>query len=90
MESSDKLTPTYFKVEAIGGGFPTYLTQISQIFQGLPFEHITSIHERFLKVFPGAKIISDDAEAIRLKEKPLMEDIYTLKPWNQFMSFLTS
>lgn len=69
MESSDKLTPTYFKVEAIGGGFPTYLTQISQIFQGLPFEHITSIHERFLKVFPGAKIISDDAEAIRLKEK---------------------
>ena len=45
------------------------MTQISQIFQGLPFEHITSIHERFLKVFPGAKIISDDAEAIRLKEK---------------------
>lgn len=68
LESSDKLEPSYFRVEAIGTGFPYYMRVISQIYQGLPFEHITSIHERLLKVFPGAIMINDDAEAQKLKE----------------------
>lgn len=69
LESSDKLEPSYFRVEAIGTGFPYYMRVISQIYQGLPFEHITSIHERLLKVFPGAIMINDDAEAQKLKEE---------------------
>ncbi|KAI5964885.1 DCK1 [Candida pseudojiufengensis] len=69
LESSDKLEPSYFRVEAIGTGFPMYMRVISQIYQGLPFEHITSVHERLLKVFPGAIIVSDDSEAQKLKEE---------------------
>ncbi|KAG5417393.1 DCK1 [Candida metapsilosis] len=68
LESSDKLEPSYFRVEAIGTGFPYYMRVISQIYQGLPFEHITSIHERLLKVFPGAIMINDDAEAQKLRD----------------------
>ncbi|CAK9435618.1 uncharacterized protein LODBEIA_P03450 [Lodderomyces beijingensis] len=69
LESSDKLEPSYFRVEAIGTGFPMYMRVISQIYQGLPYEHITSIHERLLKSFPGAIIVSDDGEAQKLKEE---------------------
>ncbi|EMG50595.1 hypothetical protein G210_2071 [Candida maltosa Xu316] len=68
LESSDELIPTYFRVEAIGGGFPSYLRKISQVFQGLPFEHITSVHERLLRMFPGAKIVKEDEEARKWKE----------------------
>ncbi|CAI5756601.1 unnamed protein product [Candida verbasci] len=68
LEVSDKLTPNYFRVEAIGTGFPYYMRIIAQIYQGLPFEHITSMHERLLKIFPGAGIISDDTEAQKMKE----------------------
>ncbi|KAI5951651.1 DCK1 [Candida jiufengensis] len=69
LESSDKLEPSYFRVEAIGTGFPMYMRVISQIYQGLPFEHITSVHERLLKVFPGALIVSEDSEAQKLKDQ---------------------
>ncbi|KAI3406735.2 DCK1 [Candida oxycetoniae] len=69
LESSDKLEPSYFRVEAIGTGFPMYMRMISQIYQGLPYEHITSIHERLLKMFPGAIIVNEDAEAQKLKEE---------------------
>ena len=70
LESSDKLEPSYFRVEAIGKGFPYYMRIISQIYQGMPYEHITSMHERLMKLFPGAIIINDDNEAKRLKEDP--------------------
>ncbi|KAG7665373.1 DCK1 [[Candida] subhashii] len=69
LESSDNLTPSYFRVEAIGVGFPLYMRGSEQIYQGLPFEHITSIHKRLLNIFPGAKIISSEAEAKQIKSK---------------------
>ncbi|KAH3685199.1 hypothetical protein WICPIJ_003828 [Wickerhamomyces pijperi] len=53
-------TPTYFKVTFIGLGFPTTLTSRSFIYEGLPFEHINSIHTRMLRLHTGAKIIRDD------------------------------
>lgn len=68
LESSDKLTPAYFMVKLIGGGFPDYLTNISQIFEGKAFEHLTSFHQRILKMYPGSKIITDDDEAKQLSE----------------------
>lgn len=69
LESSDKLSPAFFRVAFIGAGFPTNIRGKEQIYEGLPFEHITSIHERLLRLYPGARIISDDAEASKLKEK---------------------
>lgn len=69
LESSDKLSPSYFRVAYIGAGFPANIRGKEQIFEGLPFEHITSIHERLLKLYPGARIITDDEQARELKEK---------------------
>lgn len=69
LESSDKLSSSFFRVAFIGGGFPTNIRGKEQIFEGLPFEHITSIHERMLKLYPGARIITDDEQANSLKDK---------------------
>ncbi|ODV79777.1 dedicator of cytokinesis protein 4 CRK binding protein [Suhomyces tanzawaensis NRRL Y-17324] len=69
LESSDKLSPSFFRVSFIGAGFPTNIRGKEQIYEGLPFEHITSIHERLLRLYPGARIISDDVEAKNLKDK---------------------
>ncbi|CAH6718261.1 DOCK-like protein 1 [[Candida] jaroonii] len=69
LESSDKLTPSFFRVAFIGAGFPSNIRGKEQIYEGLPFEHITSIHERLLRLYPGARIVSDDSEAQKLKEK---------------------
>lgn len=69
LESSDKLSSSFFRVAFIGAGFPTNIRGKEQIYEGLPFEHITSIHERLLRLYPGARIVSDDVEAQKLKEK---------------------
>lgn len=69
LESSDKLTPSFFRVSFIGAGFPSNIRGKEQIYEGLPFEHITSIHERLLRLYPGARIVSDDLEAQKLQEK---------------------
>lgn len=69
LESSDKLSPSFFRVEFIGAGFPTNIRGKAQIYEGLPFEHITSIHERLLKLYPGARIVTDDVEAQKLGDR---------------------
>lgn len=69
LESSDKLSPSFFRVAFIGAGFPANIRGKEQIYEGLPFEHITSIHERLLRLYPGARIVSDDQEALQLKER---------------------
>lgn len=69
LESSDKLSPSFFRVAFIGAGFPINIRGKEQIYEGLPFEHITSIHERLLRLYPGARIVSDDAEAHKLREE---------------------
>lgn len=69
LESSEKLSPSFFKVSFIGAGFPANIRGREMIYEGLPFEHITSMHERLLMIYRGARIISDDAEAQALYEK---------------------
>lgn len=69
MESSDKLSPSYFRVAYIGAGFPANIRGKEQIFEGLPFEHVTSIHERLLKLYPGARIVTDDEQARELRDR---------------------
>lgn len=69
LEQLDKLLPLFFRVAFIGAGFPANIRGKEQIYEGLPFEHITLIHERLLRLYPGARIVSDDEEARKLKEK---------------------
>ncbi|OBA22535.1 hypothetical protein METBIDRAFT_40289 [Metschnikowia bicuspidata var. bicuspidata NRRL YB-4993] len=68
LESSDKLSPSFFRVAYIGAGFPANIRGKEQIYEGLPFEHITSIHERMLNLYPGARIITDDQHAAELQK----------------------
>lgn len=69
LESSDKLSPSFYRVAYIGAGFPANIRGKEQIYEGLPFEHITLIHERLLNLYPGARIITDDQQAAELKKK---------------------
>lgn len=69
LESSDKLSPSYFRVAFIGAGFPANIRGKDQILEGQPFEHITSVHERMLKMYPGARIVTDDDQARELRSK---------------------
>ncbi|CUM66204.1 uncharacterized protein PRCAT00003863001 [Priceomyces carsonii] len=68
MESSEKLSPSYFKVYYFGTSFPSKIRGKLHIYEGLPFEHITSIHDRLQRLFPGARILSDDNEVRKIEE----------------------
>lgn len=57
LQTVDRLVPTYFKVSFTGQGFPSSLRNKSFIFEGLPFEHITSMHDRLLRVYHGTTIV---------------------------------
>lgn len=70
MDSQDKLSPSYFRVVYIGNGFHSSMRSKEQILEGLPFEHITAVHERLLKLYPGARIVIDEDHAKDLREKP--------------------
>lgn len=70
MESSDKISPSYFKVAYIGNGFPTNIRGKELIMEGMPFEHITAVHDRLLRVFPGASIVLSEEQLIEIQKKP--------------------
>jgi hypothetical protein len=69
LEALDRETPTYFMVAFLGLGFPKTVRSRRFIYEGLPFEQISSIHNRLLRLHTGAKIISDE-EALRAMEHP--------------------
>lgn len=68
LETVERLTPSYFRIAFIGYGFPNSVRGRQYIYEGYPFEHITSIHDRLLRLHPGAVIVSDDDEAKNLSE----------------------
>ncbi|RKP30154.1 putative guanine nucleotide exchange factor [Metschnikowia bicuspidata] len=70
LESSHKISPSYFKVSYIGNGFAASVRGKQFIMEGLPFEHITAVRERLLRRFPGACIVSFEEHALELQKKP--------------------
>ncbi|KAH3672399.1 hypothetical protein WICMUC_004235 [Wickerhamomyces mucosus] len=87
LESADRETPTYFKVSFIGLAFPNTLRSRSFIYEGLPFEHINSIHNRLLRLHTGSKIISDDDEFLKdpsISPPGKFLHIVTVKPQMDF------
>lgn len=72
LQTLDRLVPTYFKVSFAGFGFPKTLRNKKFIFEGLPFEHITSMHNRLLKVYHGTTIIQSQQRIDELFMKATM------------------
>ncbi|XDT15723.1 Dock homology region 2 [Nakaseomyces glabratus] len=72
LQSVDRLVPTYFRVALLGFGFPNSLRNRMFIFEGLPFEHITSMHDRLLKIYHGSSIVQTLDEVDELLMHPPM------------------
>ncbi|GME84587.1 unnamed protein product [Ambrosiozyma monospora] len=70
MESTGRLDSAFFKVSYIGLGFPKNLRGKDFIYEGLPFEHITSINQRLARLYPGSRVISNEDEAAKLAANP--------------------
>ncbi|KOG98089.1 guanine nucleotide exchange factor DCK1 DI49_3919 [Saccharomyces eubayanus] len=70
LQSIDRLVPTYFKISFMGFGFPKSLRNKSFIFEGLPFEHITSMHDRLLRSYHGSNIVHSQEEIDMLLMNP--------------------
>lgn len=72
LENVDRLESTFFKISFIGFGFPESIRGKNFVYEGLPYEHITSINNRLTRLYPGSKIISNDDEAKKLlKDTPI-------------------
>ncbi|GME87898.1 unnamed protein product [Ambrosiozyma monospora] len=66
LETAGSMESTYFKISFIGLGFPTSLRGKEFIYEGLPFEHITSINHRLTRMYPGSRIITNEDDAKKL------------------------
>lgn len=93
LETSDKLSPSYFMVSYIGVGFPRNVNGKIQIYEGTPFEYISSVQDRLVKLYPGAQIITDHEEALKLIQRPQIGKylhVCTVEPVNVFSERLTN
>ena len=70
LQTVDRLVPTYFKVIFTGFGFPKSLRSKVFIFEGLPFEHISSMHTRLLRLYHGSAIIESQERSEELQITP--------------------
>lgn len=66
LENVDRLESTFFKIAFIGLGFPESIRGKEFVYEGLPYEHITSVHSRLNRLYPGSRIISNEEEAHKL------------------------
>ncbi|GME97865.1 unnamed protein product [Ambrosiozyma monospora] len=96
LETVGRMDSSYFKVSFIGFGFPTSLRGKEYIYEGLPFEHITSINHRLSRLYPGSRIVSNEDEARKMKaDPPFGKFIYTKtvtpakSAMNDKLSFMT-
>ncbi|SCV02688.1 LAMI_0H01970g1_1 [Lachancea mirantina] len=72
LQTVDRLVPTYFKVTLAGFGFPSSLRDKSFIYEGLPFEHISSMQHRISVSHPGSRLIKTQEEMDSLRVNPAM------------------
>ncbi|SCU98551.1 LADA_0H13828g1_1 [Lachancea dasiensis] len=70
LQTVDRLIPTYFKVSFAGFGFPSSTRNKTFIYEGLPFEHITSMQTRLLASHPGSRMVGSQQEADNLLVNP--------------------
>ncbi|GME70227.1 unnamed protein product [Ambrosiozyma monospora] len=80
LEVSGSMESSYFKIAFIGYGFPVSVRGKEFICEGLPFEHITSIHHRLARKYPGSRIISNEEKA---------RELLTKTPFGKFLHIKT-
>ncbi|KAG7863143.1 hypothetical protein KL939_000462 [Ogataea angusta] len=68
LETVDRVESSYFRIEFVGTGFPDALRNKQYIYEGLAFEHITSMIQRLLRLYPGAHLINSEEELQKLKQ----------------------
>ncbi|KAG7922387.1 hypothetical protein KL905_001608 [Ogataea polymorpha] len=68
LETVDRVESSYFRIEFVGAGFPDALRNKQYIYEGLAFEHITSMIQRLLRLYPGAHLINSEEELQKLKD----------------------
>lgn len=77
LEHVDRLESTFFKIAFIGFGFPESIRGKEFVYEGLAYEHITSVHSRLNRLYPGSRIISNEDEANKLSnETPIGRFLY--------------
>ncbi|TID24580.1 hypothetical protein CANINC_003052 [Pichia inconspicua] len=69
LENVDRLESTFFKLTFIGLGFPDTIRGKEFIYEGLSYEHITSVHSRLNRLYPGTRIITNEEESFKLFEE---------------------
>ncbi|GME82905.1 unnamed protein product [Ambrosiozyma monospora] len=70
LETVGRIEPSYFMVHFLGFGFPTESRGKIYIFEGEAFEHITSVHHRIIRMYPGARLVKNEDEAKKLAANP--------------------
>ncbi|ODV84323.1 hypothetical protein CANARDRAFT_29204 [[Candida] arabinofermentans NRRL YB-2248] len=96
LEQVDRLDSNFFKISFIGFGFPDSIRGKEFIYEGLPFEHITSMNQRLSRLYPGSRIISNEEEAKRmLQDTPFGKHLHikTVSPLKEItkssLSYMT-
>lgn len=72
MQVVDRLVPSFFNVTFAGLGFPNSLRNKMFVFEGMPFEHITTMCNRLLKIHHGSSIVQKFEQLEELTVKPRM------------------
>lgn len=83
LQNIDRILPTYFKVLFLGLGFPATMRNKSFIYEGLPFEHISAMHNRLLKIHHGSTIINSTKQVDELLVQPTLGkyiNVVTVEP----------
>ncbi|AMD19902.1 HCL249Cp [Eremothecium sinecaudum] len=70
LQNIDRLVPSYFKISFVGNGFPDSLNGKVFIYEGFPFEHITSIFNRLRKLYLGTQLINSQEKLESMLLKP--------------------
>ncbi|CCE61862.1 hypothetical protein TPHA_0B01900 [Tetrapisispora phaffii CBS 4417] len=70
LQTLDRLDPSYFCVMFLGYGFPASKRNKMFIYEGMPFEHISSMHARLLRYHQGSTIVNSLNNAMELKNAP--------------------
>lgn len=83
LQKIDRIFPTYFKVLFLGLGFPATIRNKAFIYEGLPFEHISAMHNRLLKIHHGSTIINSAQQVKELLVQPKLGkyiNVVTVEP----------
>ncbi|KAH3660366.1 hypothetical protein OGAPHI_006952 [Ogataea philodendri] len=69
LQTVDRVESTYFRIAFVGSGFPDSLRDKDFIYEGMAYEHITSMGQRLSRLYPGTHLIGSEDHLQRLKDE---------------------